>query len=70
MIQTEFKVGDRVYVTATATGLGVDIPGVISGIEVFCDRTFISILYDRLQPSGRGIIIRNPGLIYKIPRNE
>lgn len=61
-----FNVGDKVMVSATATGFGRDIPGVIDEIEEFMGYLYISISF--LQPCSwrRGITINNPGLITKL----
>ncbi len=67
MDEKEFKVGDRVIVSATATDAGEDMPGWITDIEYFAGRTFISITYDCPTPGGnRGKCLINLGLITKI----
>lgn len=70
MDNTDFKVGDRVLVSALVTGTGEEMPGWISDIEYFAGRTYISITYDRPTYIGnRGTCVDNPGLITKIDSN-
>lgn len=70
MNNTDFKVGDRVLVSALVTGTGEEMPGWISDIEFFAGRTFISVNYDRPTSIGdRGTCVVNPGLISKIDSN-
>lgn len=67
MDEKDFKVGDRVIVSATATGTGEDMPGWITDIEYFAGCTIISINYDRPTLIGdRGKCLINLGLITKI----
>lgn len=70
MDQIDFKVGDRVFVSATATGIGIDIPGAITHIEDCLGQPIISIRFDRPLPNRYGITVTNPGVIYKIPHHE
>lgn len=70
MNQIDFKVGDRVFVSATATGINLDIPGTITDIEECLGHPIISIRYDRPLHGRMGIAVSNPGVIYKIPRHE
>lgn len=37
MQDTEFKLGDRVIVSAAVTGYGEDMHGVVSDVEVFAN---------------------------------
>lgn len=71
MQNVDFNVGDRVIVSATATGLGENIPGTITDIEYFAGETFISITYEYISSDGRlGICINNLGLITKQNKDE
>lgn len=71
MNNTDFNVGDRVIVSATATGLGENIPGTITDIEYFAGETFISITYEYISSDGRlGICTNNLGLITKQNKDE
>lgn len=70
MDQFDFKVGDRVFVSTTATGLGIDIPGTITSIEECLGNPIISVRYDRPLRNRNGITVSNPGVIYKIPHHE
>lgn len=71
MDNTDFKVGDRVLVSALVTGTGEEMPGWISDIEFFAGHTLISINYDRPTAIGDfGTCVVNPGLIKKINSNE
>lgn len=66
MDKLEFNVGDRVIVSATATGTGENIPGYVDRIEVFAGQTFVSVTYYRPSSVGdRGITLVNLGLITK-----
>lgn len=49
----EFHVGDRVIVSATATGTGEDIPGSVSMVETFLGEPIVTVDYD--YPSSDGI---------------
>lgn len=70
MDNTDFKVGDRVVVSATVTGTGEDMHGWITDIEFFAGHTYISITYDWPTAIGdRGTCVVNPGLITKIDSN-
>lgn len=71
MQNIDFNVGDRVIVSATATGLGENITGSITDIEYFAGETFISITYECITDDGRlGICINNLGLITKQNKDE
>lgn len=71
MQNVDFNVGDCVIVSATATGLGENIPGTITDIEYFAGETFISITYEYISSDGRsGICINNLGLITKQNKDE
>lgn len=62
----EFHVGDRVIVSATATGTGEDIPGFITHIEECLDHPIISVRFDRATQDRLGITVANPGVLTKI----
>lgn len=65
---TEFKVGDRVIVSAYVTGTGENMPGWIDSIERFCGQTLIIVSYERPTAVGEiGAMVRNPYLISKAP---
>lgn len=71
MDKTDLKVGDRVLVSATATGTGEDMPGWITVIEYFMGHTYVSVSYDRPTAVGdRGTCLINLELITKIDCNE
>lgn len=71
MNETDYKVGERVVVSATVTGTGEEKPGWISDIEYYAGNTYISITYDRPTAIGdRGTCVVNLGLIKKIDSNE
>lgn len=66
MNNSEFKPGDRVIVSATATGTGENLVGYVDGIEKFAGHTFVSVTYSRPSAIGRrGITLTNLGLITK-----
>lgn len=49
---SDFKVGDKVSVSATATGLGIDQIGYVSKVKPILGRTLISI--DYIKPDSNG----------------
>lgn len=62
----EFYAGDRVIVSATATGTGEDIPGFITHIEECLGHPIISVRFDRATQGRMGITVANPGVLTKI----
>ena len=52
-----FKIGDRVIVTATLTGLGEDMPGTVTDTEMWQGMQLVTITYDRTLPDGRNGIV-------------
>lgn len=71
MNETDYKVGERVVVSATVTGTGEDMPGWITDIEFYAGHTYISITYERPTAIGdRGTCVVNLDLIKKIDCNE
>ena len=63
----DFKLHDRVQVSATATGTGESPSGTIVHIEQCLGWPVISIDYDTPTSDGRtGITLINPGLITKL----
>lgn len=68
MNNESFNIGDKVIVSATATGTGEDMPGVVESVETVLGWPIVSVVY--LQPSAigtRGITLSNLGLITKVP---
>lgn len=66
MNNPDFNIGDRVIVSATATGTGENIVGYVDGVEEFAGRTFVSVTFLRPSAIGnRGITLTNLGLITK-----
>lgn len=68
MNNESFNIGDKVIVSATATGTGEDMPGVVESVETVLGWPIVSVVY--LQPSAIGtreITISNLGLITKVP---
>ena len=45
MQDTEFKLGDRVIVSAAVTGYGEDMHGVVSDVEVFAKNLFVTVTF-------------------------
>lgn len=43
MQDTEFKLGDRVIVSAAVTGYGEDMHGVVSDVEVFAKGVLLGV---------------------------
>jgi len=52
MQDTEFKLGDRVIVSAAVTGYGEDMHGVVSDVEVFAKTLFVTVTFDKYLPDG------------------
>lgn len=52
-----FKIGDRVIVTATLTGLVEDLPGTVTDTEMWQGMQLVTITYDRTLPDGRNGIV-------------
>ena len=68
MNNESFNIGDKVIVSATATGTGEDMPGVVESVETVLGWPIVSVVY--LQPSAigtRGITLSNLDLITKVP---
>lgn len=64
MQDTEFKLGDRVIVSAAVTGYGEDMHGVVSDVEVFAKTLFVTVTFDKYLPDGtNGRTITNIGMI-------
>lgn len=64
MNNSEFKPGDRVIVSATQTGFGEDVHGVVYDVEVFARNTFVTVVFDKPLPDGSACsVISNLGLI-------
>ena len=64
MQDTEFKLGDRVIVSAAVTGYGEDMHGVVSDVEVFAKTLFVTVTFDQYLPDGtNGRTITNIGMI-------
>lgn len=63
----EFKVGDRVVVSAEAHGCGRDLAGRVIKVEEFLGSIIVTVKYDGISPAGRaGICLSNLGMLRKI----
>lgn len=63
----DFKVNDRVKVSAMAHGFGGDKYGTVTGVSQFMGQPIIDVKYDEPTPDGRpGITLTNTSLIEKI----
>lgn len=63
-----FKVGDKVKVSAEATGYGIAPIGIVSDVELFANEWFISI--DFIEPfevgGRRGCCVCNLGMLERL----
>lgn len=63
-----FKVGDRVKVSAEVTGYGIAPTAVVTDVEIFMRRTFVSVVY--IEPSEvggqSGCTVTNLGMLQHI----
>lgn len=67
MMEIDFKVNDRVRVSATATGTKEMPTGWIDKIEYSLGWPVVSVIYDAATSDGKaGITVTNIGLITKL----
>lgn len=67
MMSYKFDIGEKVIVSADATGDGVEHEGYVVSIENFLVRTIYLINYFEPAKSGvTGILVSNPALIRRL----
>ena len=66
-METTYKIGERVRVSPTATGLGEWLTGYVTESYFVMRTEFVSIRYDKPDSNGnREIVITNINLIEKL----
>lgn len=61
-----FKVGQRVKVSPSATGLGEWITATVDNVELFAGRFFVSVTYDNDINGVKGMTMTNTALMESI----